>query len=290
MHGLMDYRRAENLEDALAYLASSQPARPLAGGTDMLLHGKPGGEDFTALDISALDELDYIRTHDGGLRIGAATRMIDLEHSPLLNDAFICLKQGAREVGSIQIRHLATLGGNLCNASPSADTAAPLLALDASARLASRRGERQATLEDFFLGPGRTILEPDELLLEVQVPAQPPGAQGLYLKLKVRQALDLAIVGVAAVLWPDDGGFQARIGLAAVAPTPLRAREAERYLAQADRLDAGTIEQAARLAAEACSPIDDSRGTARYRKDMVQAFTRKVLRQLAGQLAPAQAA
>jgi carbon-monoxide dehydrogenase medium subunit len=249
----------------------------MAGGTDILLQTARQAAVPVLIDISGIPELGAIEVREGGLQIGAAVRLIDLARSPLLGGAWSALAQGAAEVGSPQIRNLATLGGNLCNASPSADTAAPLLALEARLELASPDQQRQLALDEFFLGPGKTALAPNEILTHIFLPVPPPTAAGCYIKLKVRQAMDLAIVGVSAVLASHEGGRHARLALSAVAPTPIRVPAAEQLLAQAERLDQDVIDAAARLAMERARPISDVRASARYRLEMVRTLSRQAL-------------
>jgi carbon-monoxide dehydrogenase medium subunit len=180
-------------------------------------------------------------------------------------------------VGSLQIRHLATLGGNLANAAPSADMAPPLLALDAELVIAGPRGQRRVPVADFFLGVRRTQLAPDELLVEIVIPAPGPGSGGTYVRHTPRRELDIAVVGVAAQLTIRDGRcLKARIALAAVAPVPLRATAAEERLV-GETVTPSLIEEAALLAVSAASPISDQRGTAEYRNHLVQVLTRRTL-------------
>ena len=159
------------------------------------------------------------------LRIGSATKLADIVRSPFLTAGCGCWPTSAAQVGSVQIRHLATLGGNLCNASPSADTAPALLALDAEAAIVSHEGERRVPLDRFFLGPGRTVLQPGELLAAILLPGRWREGAATYLKHAPRGAMDLAVVGVAASFSrKPDGPPEVRLALGAVAPTPIRAR------------------------------------------------------------------
>jgi CO/xanthine dehydrogenase FAD-binding subunit len=178
----------------------------------------------------------------------------------------------------VQIRNLATLGGNLCNAAPSADMAPPLLALDAEAVIAGPRGERRVPITDFFSGVRRTVLSPDEILLEIVIPAPGPRSGGHYLRHTPRRELDIAVVGVASQLTLSNGVCsKARIALAAVAPVPLRAREAEQLLEGKPVTPEG-IERAAEMAVGAARPISDQRGSADYRLHLVRVLTRRTLR------------
>jgi carbon-monoxide dehydrogenase medium subunit len=177
----------------------------------------------------------------------------------------------------VQVRNLATLGGNLCNAAPSADMAPPLLALDAEAVIGGPKGERRVPFTDFFTGVRRTVLAPDEMLLEIVIPA--PGARsgGQYLRHTPRRELDIAVVGVGSQLTVANGVCRkARIALAAVAPTPVHATAAERAL-EGQALTPQKIEEAATLAVEAARPISDQRGSAEFRRHLVRVLTRRTL-------------
>jgi carbon-monoxide dehydrogenase medium subunit len=202
-----------------------------------------------------------------------------VENHPAAREHYPALAQGAREIGSVQIRNLATLAGNLCNASPSADTAPALLAYDAVVQI--RRGDgstRTVPVHEFWTGPGATALRPDELVEAIRLPLPPAGRRAHYRKLAVRRAMDLAMVGLTVSLVPGHGAPRhVRIALGAVAPVCLRARDAE---AAVERGGAAAIDQAARLAEAASSPIDDQRASARYRREMVRVLTARALRSL----------
>jgi CO/xanthine dehydrogenase FAD-binding subunit len=256
--------------------------RVIAGGTDVLLKARNYPVPVTVVDISGIAELCGVRQAEDGIYIGAATRLAEVVRAAALQDeAYQALIQGAVQVGSPQIRNLATLGGNLCNASPSADTAAPLLALDACVALESQAGQRIVRLEDFFQGPGKTVLAEGELLTSIFIPNQPAGAKSIYLKHSPRRAMDLAFVGVA--VWAAGTQHpQVRIALSAVAPTPMRALPAENYLSQLEFIDAAALDEAARLSAQAAKPISDVRSSSSYRNEMVRVLTQRALRQTLG--------
>jgi carbon-monoxide dehydrogenase medium subunit len=180
-------------------------------------------------------------------------------------------------VGSVQVRNLATVGGNVCNAAPSADMVAPLMALDAEAVIAGRGGRRRVPLAAFFVGVRRTVLVADELLVELAVPAARPGSGGCYLRHTPRRELDIAVVGVASQVTLLGGVCtEARIVLAAVAPTPVRATAAEQAL-QGQPVTPQQIERAAELAVVAAQPISDQRGSAEFRRHLVRVLTRRTL-------------
>jgi CO/xanthine dehydrogenase FAD-binding subunit len=264
----------------LATLAErGEAARPVAGGTDLLPQMKnslikPGW----VVDLSGLPELKVLeRNEDGALRVGAAVTARALELSPVVREQFQSLAESAGLVGSLQVRNLATLGGNLCNAAPSADMAPPLLALDAVAVIAGPSGRREVPLADFFLGVRRTVLAPNELLVELLVPPTGPHSGGTYVRHTPRRELDIAVVGVASQLTLSNGTCaKARVALASVAPTPLRAREAEAAL-EGQTVTPELIARAADLAAAAAKPISDQRGSAEYRTHLVRVLTRRTL-------------
>jgi carbon-monoxide dehydrogenase medium subunit len=225
-----------------------------------------------------LPELKVLeRSADGALHVGAGVAARTLEVAQPVRDGFAALAEAAGVVGSLQIRYLATLGGNLANAAPSADMAPPLLALDAELHVAGPRGQRRVPASEFFRGVRQTQLAPDEVLVEIVIPAQQPGSGGTYVRHTPRRELDIAVVGVASQLTIAGGKcVKARIALAAVAPVPLRASRAEARL-EGDEVTPALIEEAAQLAVEASSPISDQRGSAEFRRHLVRVLTRRTL-------------
>jgi CO/xanthine dehydrogenase FAD-binding subunit len=272
--------QAGSVEDCLRALAAHGPeAKLLAGGTDLLPQLKNGLlAPRYVVDLSRVARLRTIDLDGGrGLRVGAAVTAREIEQDPGVRARFPALAESGALIGSVQVRNLATVGGNLCNAAPSADMAPPLLALDAEAVIAGPRGERRVPLSAFFADVRRTVLAPDELLLELVIPAPPPRSGGNYLRHTPRRELDIAVVGVASQLTLSDGVCaRARIALAAVAPIPLRATAAEQAL-EGRPVTAELIEQAAGLAVEAARPISDQRGSAEYRRHLVRVLTRRTL-------------
>jgi carbon-monoxide dehydrogenase medium subunit len=211
------------------------------------------------------------------MRVGAAVSARTLELTDAICHSFASLAEGAAVVGSFQIRYLATLGGNLANAAPSADMAPPVLALDAELVIAGPRGQRRVPVAEFFLGVRRTQLAPDEVLVEVVLPAPEPGSGGTYVRHTPRRELDIAVVGVASQLTIRDRHcVKARIALGAVAPVPLRATAAEERLV-GEAITPLLIDEAAELAVAAARPISDQRGTAEYRQHLVRVLTRRTL-------------
>jgi len=269
-----------SIEDCLKLLAERGPeAKLVAGGTDLLPQMKNGLVKPTAVnDLSGVADLRVLRREDGaGLRVGASVAAREIELDPYTRSAYPALAESGALVGSVQIRNLATVGGNLCNAAPSADMAPPLLALEAEAIIAGPRGRRRVPMADFFTGVRRTVLAPDELLVELIVPAPGPHSGGQYLRHTPRRELDIAVVGVASQVTLSDGVCRkARIALAAVAPTPIRATAAERAL-EGQPPTAQLIARAAQLAVEAARPISDQRGSADFRRHLVGVLTRRTL-------------
>ncbi len=256
----------ESVDDCVRALAQRGPeTKLLAGGTDLLPQLKNGLlKPARVIDLSGVARLRAIEPADGrGLRIGAAVTARTLESGAL--------------VGSVQVRNLATLGGNLCNAAPSADMAPPLLALDAEAVITGPKGERRVPIAAFFTGVRRTVLAPDELLLELVVPTPAPHSGGHYLRHTPRRELDIAVVGVASQLTLANGVCtKARIALAAVAPVPVRATAAEQAL-EGQPVTPDRIARAADLAVEVARPISDQRGSVEFRRHLVRVLTRRTL-------------
>ena len=268
------------VDECLQILAKRGPdTKVVAGGTDLLPQLKNGVlKPGWVVDLSAVAELRAISdAPDGALRIGASVTARELELDARVRSRYAALAESAAMVGSVQVRNLATLGGNLCNAAPSADMAPPLLALDAEAVIAGPSGQRRVSMAAFFLGVRRTVLAPGELLLEIVVPAQGAHSGGNYLRHTPRRELDIAVVGVASQVTLTGGKCTtARIALAAVAPVPLRATDAEQALV-GQPLTPQQIERAAELASAAARPIDDHRGSIEFRNHLVRVLTRRTL-------------
>lgn len=269
-----------SVDECLQILKQRGPdAKMVAGGTDLLPQLKNGLlKPACVVDLSGVAPLRVVGRDDGrGLRIGASVTARALEQDEHVRSRYSALAESAALVGSVQIRNLATVGGNLCNAAPSADMAPPLVALEAEAVIAGPRGERRVAMGDFFTGVRRTVLGPDELLVELVVPSPGPRSGGQYLRHTPRRELDIAVVGVASQLTLSNGVCgKARIALAAVAPTPVRAAAAERAL-EGQRVTSELIERAAELAVEAARPISDQRGSADFRRHLVRVLTRRTL-------------
>jgi aerobic carbon-monoxide dehydrogenase medium subunit len=269
-----------SIDEALRVLSDrGSDAKLLAGGTDLLPQMKNGVlKPACVVDLSGVASVRALQSDARGLRIGAAVAARTLERDATARATYTSLAESGALVGSVQIRNLATLGGNLCNAAPSADMAPPLLALDAEAVIVGPKGERRVPFTDFFVGVRRTVLASDEILLEIVVPAPGPRSGGHYLRHTPRRELDIAVVGVASQITLSNGVCsKARIALAAVAPVPLRARAAEQAL-EGKPVTPEAIERAAELALGVAKPISDQRGSADYRRHLVRVLTRRTLR------------
>jgi carbon-monoxide dehydrogenase medium subunit len=281
-----DYLEPESVEETLAMLSQfNGRSKIIAGGTDLVLQirRKAVNPEYV-IDITRIPGLDYITFDDKQrLRLGPLTTIRALETSVELQEKCPILSKAASQLGSIAIRNVATLGGNLCNALPSAETAQVLVALSAQARMIGPGGERTLPLENFFTGVGETHLKPNELLLEIFVPELAPHTSGAYIKHSPRGAIDLAIVNIAVVMTmePDQKICkEGKIVLGAVAPTPLRARNAENVL-KGQKIDAALIERAAQVASDEARPRDRSiRGSFEYKKEMVRVLTSRAIREV----------
>jgi carbon-monoxide dehydrogenase medium subunit len=280
-----NYLAPTTLDEALSLLAQyKSKARVIAGGTDLVpkLKRREVKAPEYVIDLKGIPGLDKIRQDTGGLSLGALVTIGVVESSPLIQQKFAILAQAAQSMASPQVRNRGTIAGNICNAVPSADSAPALLTLGARLKLISRKGERTINIEDFFTGPNRTALTDEEILLEIKIPDMPPKSKGVYLKLSPRRAMDLAIVGAAVVVVPEDGICKdIRIALGAVAPTPLRTMKAETVL-KGQKFNDNLIEKAAKAAAAETSPIDDHRASAEYRRDMIEVLVKRAIKQAIG--------
>jgi aerobic carbon-monoxide dehydrogenase medium subunit len=276
-----EYMRPSSVEEACAMLAGPDGlVKALAGGTDLLVQMKMGSLQPQALvSLRDVPGLDFVRLgDDGGLLIGAVTALAALESSPEVKEAFPAIAEAASCIGSLQVRSRATVGGNLCNAAPSADMAPILIACGAAAIVTDGRAERSVPLEDFFCGPGETVLEPGELLKAIAVPPSPEASFGKYFK-SFRSAMDCCTVGVAICAAFAPGSMvvrDVRVALGAVAPTPIRARACEKVLIGRE-LDDTLIARASVEAAGEAQPITDLRASAEYRKILVEVLSRRAL-------------
>ena len=267
------YFRPETLEQALQLLQEYRGnCKIVAGGTDVVIRLKSHALRVqTIIDISAIPELKQVTIGSDQAVIGATCDLMDLSRNPaLVNSQWEIVAACAGHVSSTQIRNRATLGGNNCNASPSADTTPALLISDAVVNVVGPKGKRDIPIEEFFVGPGKTVLEPDEVVISFTLPAQGDRCAASYYKHAIRGDTDISIVGVGVRigLAADGTVAKARVALGAVAPTPIRVHAVEDMLV-GKKLTEDVIEQAARLAESSIHPISDQRATAEYRKEMV---------------------
>lgn len=273
-----EYLQPATPAEALAMLAQyrDQGVRPLAGGTDLIVKMKSGAlSPRYVMYIKDLQAWRYIEPGDG-LKIGAVTSLMALQKSTEIRDKYVSLHEAIRSVAGPAVRSMGTLGGNVCNASPSADAVGTLISFGATCRLSSAEGDRVVPVEGFATGPGRTVLAPGELLTEVSVPDVPRDSGSSFLKLG-RVAADIAKVNVAVYLERSgDRCLRVRIVLGAVGPTHLRAAEAEGMLAD-DPLSPTTVAAAARVAATEGRPITDVRSTAEYRRQVTQVLVAEAI-------------
>jgi aerobic carbon-monoxide dehydrogenase medium subunit len=278
----MEYFEPRSVSEALSVLAKhGAEAKIIAGGTDVMVDIKFKEEPGGLVNIKKIPGLSGISENGAGLRIGPLTTIREIETNTLVRDKLPVLWEASHQFASLQVRNTATIGGNICRASPSGETLAPLLVLDAKAKLAFGDGEKTVPFASFFQGPGKSSTGNTGLLIEIDVPYPPSGSSSVYLKHAVRGAMDIAMVGVAVLMTPDSGKnniADVRIGLGAVAPTPVRAPKAEALL-RGKPLSASLLREAAALAASESSPIDDQRSSAEYRRWIVEALTRKGLEQ-----------
>ncbi|MCZ7608342.1 MAG: xanthine dehydrogenase family protein subunit M [Planctomycetota bacterium] len=273
-----DYHRSGSLAEAFA-LAARDDSALIAGGTDLLvaLRKKKRAAPARLVSIRSLPELTAIEAGPGLLRIGACAPLTEILAQPVVRERLPALAQALAVIGSRQIRNVATLGGNLCNASPGADSAPPLLVYDATVELAGTGGRRELPLSEFFLGPGRTALRPGEIMTAVCVPLPVPSAQSVFQR-RSRVAMDLATASLA-VNYELQGGVlkSVRLAAGAVAPTPLRLRAAESWL-EGRAVNEETLAKAVELARGEIKPIDDLRGSAWYRSELIGVFLSRAFR------------
>lgn len=278
-----DYYSPTAVDEVLGLLAEHVgQSRIIAGGTDLVIELERGIRKVsTLIDVTRVPGLDTITLDDDGLiHLGPLVTHNHLADSDLIIGRAFPLAQAAWTVGGPQIRNRGTVAGNVITASPANDTITPLMALDASVTLVSKRGQRTVAFEDFFLGVRQTALADDEMLIDIAFPAMRETERGCFIKLGLRRAQAISVMNVAVVLdFDSDAVTRARITMGSVAPTIIRAPEAEMTLV-GSRLDDETIEEAAHLASRAARPIDDLRGSAEYRREMVRRSTARALRQI----------
>jgi len=274
-----DFATPASVAEAVGLLTTHPGARLLAGGTDLLVQLRAGRKETDlVVDLKRIPELnaleyDLVR----GLTIGAAVPCYRIYRDPTVARAYPALVELASLIGGTQIQGRASLGGNLCNAAPSADSIPLLIALGATCRISGPRGAREVAVEDFCTAPGRNVLQPGELLVSLHLPPPPAHSGARYLRFIPRNEMDIAVAGVGVEVVLDNGKFRsARVALAAVAPTPLFEREAGDALA-GQPVNEASIARAADIARASVKPITDMRGTADYRRHICGVLTRRAL-------------
>jgi CO/xanthine dehydrogenase FAD-binding subunit len=278
---MFEYHEPQSLAEVTSLLAAhGETARVLAGGTDLLVQMRKGRQQpHHLLNIKTVPGLDQIIVVEDNLEIGAAVTLFDAEKQLSAYPEYGVLCQAMHSVASCQIRNRATLAGNVCNASPAADTVPALVVLGANIKIHGTHGDRLVPVERFITGPGRTVLLTGEVVSAIVLPHLNGDSRGIYLRKARRPSLDLATASVAVFA----AGGNYRIALGAVGPTVIRVREAERLLA-AKGLTAASAAEAGRLDRLAARPISDVRSSEEYRRDLVAALAERALLSLAGEV------
>lgn len=274
-----EYTRPNDLDEVLRLLGSlGERAKIIAGGTDLVpLMRENLVTPSHIIDISNLRDLDFIREEKAVIRIGAATGMRTIEQSPIVQAKIPMLAETAQLVGEIGVRNIATIGGNLINASPAADSAPPLLTLDANVKIRKLKAERTIKLQEFFVHVKKTVLQPDELMTEVQIPIPPPKSGGYFVRLAKRGGNIISIVSAAAFLTLKGNICSvARVAMGSVAPTPIRIPEAEKVLEGSEPTEE-RMRTAAERAVGSIKPISDVRASAEYRRETSKILVRRAL-------------
>ncbi len=277
-----EYLEAHTVRQAISMLQRhGDQAMVVAGSTDFLVRWRMGAwKPAYVINIQRIPGLQRISySSRNGLRLGSLVTVQTLETHPMIRQRYPALAAGATSFAGVQLRNLATVGGNVCNASPAGDTLPALLALGAQCRIVGPEGERSVALDQFFTGPGRTVLQAGEILTELRLPPPLPNTGSLFIKHSPRGAMDISTVGVASVVSLEDRGRvcrDVRIALGSVAPTPIRALGAENIL-RGHAITPELVQAAAREARDRVTPIDDVRGSATYRKAIVGVLTQRTL-------------
>jgi CO/xanthine dehydrogenase FAD-binding subunit len=275
-----EYFAPNTLEAVLNLLAErGENAHVMAGGTDVMVkmtHGLLKPKAIISLyEIEGMNKIRFDAKE--GLTIGATARLAEVASHPDVLNRYPALSEAILTMANCEVRNMGTVAGNLCNAAPSADTAPPLITMGAEVTLASVKGERRLSLDKFFKGPGRTAMEPGEIMTSIHVPPPPPKSGAAYKRISARCGVDIAAVGVGVMaFFNGESCKEAKIVLGAVAPIPMRATKTE-DLMSGQAWTRGLIEQGGEKAAEEAKPISDVRATAEWRKQMVAVLTRRAL-------------
>lgn len=277
----IDYVKVKTPQEAVRVLRQFPgDAKILAGGTDLILQLQHGKEKASHLiSLRGITDLQKITISDQEIKFGCGVTHRQVETSELITKELRALQEGASQVGSVQIRNVATVAGNICNGAPSADTAAPLLALGARLKVLGPDGEREVPLNEFYLGPGRTVLKDDEMVLEFIIPRPSQDSASRYIKVSRRKAMDLALMGVAVYLrcsFSEPVIEDVRIAMNTVAPTPIRAYWTENFL-KGKFFDESLLHKAGEVAVEESFPRTSWRSSAEYRKEMIKVYLRRAL-------------
>ena len=279
----MEYLAPKTLNEALLLLnCYGNKAKIIAGGTDLipLLKRRALPSPEYLIDLNSIQGLRFIEYDEkNGLKMGALTSLHELEKSQIVKEKFPSLHEACRLIGHLTVRNIATVGGNICRASPASDLIPPLLTFDSKLKIVSSEGERNIDLENFFKGPGQTILKPNEIVIEVNSPPIESGVKMVFIK-KSRTFSDLAKINMALLAAVKNNVLEyVRIALGSVAPVPLRARKTEEFL-KGKILNGNIVEEAVDLIASEVHPITDLRSTAEYRRHMCKMILKRVLFEL----------
>lgn len=276
-----DYQAPRTLAEAVALLAKGD-SRPLAGGTDLIDHMRTGRfRPAVVVDIKKIPELTQLVADSNGLRLGAAVPCYKIQSTCAVKSSYSALADSVSIIGGVQVQNRATVGGNLCTSGPAADSAPALLALGAICVIAGPKGNRSVPLEQFFTGPGKNVLQPGEILVEITCPAPAPKSGSNYRRFIPRNEMDIAVVGVGVSVTLDASGqtiIAARIGLGAVGPTPILASDATQTLIGKPASD-DSYKAAGEAARQQTSPIDDMRGTVEFRRHVTGVLVERALRE-----------